>query len=88
MNGPSEEGYRRCRGRSSPQMTQNFIFFSVDQMEAAVFSASLSYTDDRAQELCESRGGRPGLPVSNKPTVSVDVKQHVNQLHHPSSGAV
>ena len=31
---------------------------------------------DRAQELCESRGGRPGLPVPNKPTVSVDVKQH------------
>ena len=29
-----------------------------------------------AQELCESRGGRPGLPVPNKPTVSVDVKQH------------
>ena len=41
----------------------------------------------RAQELCESRGGRPGLPslinlrflwtswapVPNKPTVSVDV---------------
>ena len=34
---------------------------------------------DRAQELCESRGGRPGLPVPNKPTVSVDVKQHFNQ---------
>ena len=33
----------------------------------------------RAQELCESRGGRPGLPVPNKPTVSVDVKQHFNQ---------
>ena len=30
----------------------------------------------RVQELCESRGGRPGLPVPNKPTVSVDVKQH------------
>ena len=30
----------------------------------------------RAQELCESRGGRPELPVPNKPTVSVDVKQH------------
>ena len=28
----------------------------------------------RAQELCESRGGHPGLPVSNSP--SVDVKQH------------
>ena len=22
---------------------------------------------DRAQELCESRGGRPGLPVPNSP---------------------
>ena len=32
---------------------------------------------DRAQELCESRGGRPGLPVPNTPTVSVDVKQHL-----------
>ena len=30
---------------------------------------------NRAQELCESRGGRRGLPVLNKPTVSVDVKQ-------------
>ena len=30
----------------------------------------------RAQELCESRGGRPGLPVPKKATVSVDVKQH------------
>ena len=27
----------------------------------------------RAQEVCESQGGHPGLP---KPTVSVDVKQH------------
>ena len=27
------------------------------------------------QELCESRSGYPGLPVPNKPTVSVDVKQ-------------
>ena len=33
----------------------------------------------RAQELCESRGGHPGLPVPKKPTVSVDVKQHFNQ---------
>ena len=31
--------------------------------------------DNRGQELCESRGGRPGLPVPKKPTVSVDVKQ-------------
>ena len=35
-----------------------------------------SLSTERAQELCESRGGRPGLPVPNKLTVSVDVKQH------------
>ena len=33
----------------------------------------------RAQEVCESRGGRPDLPVPNKPIVSMDVKQHFNQ---------
>ena len=27
----------------------------------------------------KSRGGRPGLPVPNKPMVSVDVKQTLNQ---------
>ena len=30
----------------------------------------------KVQELCESRGGRPGLPVLMSLTVSVDVKQH------------
>ena len=29
-----------------------------------------------AQELCARWGGHPGLPVPNKPMVSVDVKQH------------
>ena len=28
------------------------------------------------QELCENRGGRPGLPVLMNLMVSVDVKQH------------
>ena len=31
---------------------------------------------DRVQELCESRSGRPGLPVLMSLMVSVDVKQH------------
>ena len=30
----------------------------------------------RVQGLCESRGGRPGLPVLMSLMVSVDVKQH------------
>ena len=31
---------------------------------------------DRVQELCESGGGRPGLPVLMSLMVFVDVKQH------------
>ena len=30
----------------------------------------------RAQELCESRGSRPGLPVLNSPYGVCDIKQH------------
>ena len=30
----------------------------------------------RVQELCESRGGRPGFSVIMSFTISVDVKQH------------
>ena len=40
------------------------------------------YDLSRAQELCESRDGRPGLPPPNKPTVSVDVKQHSSIRSH------
>ena len=40
----------------------------------------------RAQELCENRGGRPGLPVPNKLMVSVDVKRHV-YLSFPESSS-
>ena len=40
-----------------------------------IISLVVSVDVKRAQELCESRGGRPGLPVPNKPTVSVDVNR-------------
>ena len=36
----------------------------------------------RVQELCEGRGGRPGLSVLMSLTVSVDVKQHWTMLRH------
>ena len=36
----------------------------------------------RVQELCESRGGRPGLSVLTSLAVSVDVKQHWTVLRH------
>ena len=36
----------------------------------------------RSQELCKSRGGRPGLPSLISLMVSVDVKQHFDQRIH------
>ena len=39
-----------------------------------VYGVTVLYS--RVQELCESRGGRPGLPVLMSLMVSVDVKQH------------
>ena len=37
---------------------------------------NLNFQCFRVQELCEGRGGRPGLPAPNSLMVSVDVKQH------------
>ena len=37
---------------------------------------------DIVQELCESRGGRPGLSVLTNLLVSVDVKLHCTMLRH------
>ena len=41
-----------------------------------------SGTELGVQELCESRGGRPGLSVLMSLTVSVDVKQYRTMLRH------
>ena len=41
-----------------------------------------SHKSLRVQELCESRGGRPGLSVLMSLTVSVDVIQHRTMLRH------
>ena len=38
----------------------------------------------RVQELCESRGGCPGISILMSLTVSVDVKQHWTALQHLS----
>ena len=44
---------------------------------------------DRAQELCESRGGRPGLPVPNSPYGVCGRKATLNlNSDTQSSGAV
>ena len=40
----------------------------------------------RAQELCESRGGRPGLPVPNNPYGLCGRKATLNEGSRPERG--
>ena len=50
---------------------------NTDYMEGHTIKAlSTLQTKVRVQELCKSRGDRPGLSVLMSLTVSVDVKQH------------
>ena len=41
-------------------------------------------SSNRTQELCESRGGRPGLPVPNKPRGFCGRKATLNQIKAPT----
>ena len=42
----------------------------------SVYKVLAQNSTPRVQELCESRGGRPGLSILMSLTVSVAVKQH------------
>ena len=44
--------------------------------QASIFSHQDEKSSVIVQELCESRGGRPGLSVLTSLLVSVDVKLH------------
>ena len=48
--------------------------FLQDYATVAIYSEWQNQQPFRAQELCESRGGRPGLSVLTSLMVSVDVK--------------
>ena len=50
--------------------------FSLRPRPHCYLCVRVSIVGFRGQELCESRGGRPGLPGQISLTVSVDVKQH------------
>ena len=52
----------------------------LGSIRIALYKNNDSNSNFRAQEVCESRGGRPGLPSLISPTVSVDVKQHSTSL--------
>ena len=52
------------------------FFYAQSTMTVTSGRRGISLREIRVQELCESRGGRPGLFVLMSLTVSVDVKQH------------
>ena len=53
------------------------IFVSdVIRLVTGVYIALLMTSRDIVQELCESRGGRPGLSVLTSLLVSMDVKNY------------
>ena len=72
----------------SPYFTHQRLSYKTSQV--AMLHASTPVLQDRsgrhasrrAQEQCESWGGRPGLSVLMSLTVSVDVKQHWTMLRH------
>ncbi len=55
-----------------------YLYFSLVNLTIS-FSTLL---DEIVQELCESRGGRPGLSVLTSLLVSVDVKIYCTVLRH------
>ena len=73
MNGPGRQ--KLAQGRNSWQC-ENQAWVSSDLLQALMGGGHLSTLGFRVQELCESRGGRPGLPVLTSLLVSVDVKRH------------
>ena len=82
----SRQHDRKCRLKSS-QVTSAY-FNHPSQGNSTNYYLILGLRDQRitrAQELCKSRGGRPGLPVPNHPTVSVDLKKDFNQQQRISS---
>ena len=49
---------------------------SSSEMRAGYKYAFTDQSRLRVQELCEGRGGRPGLSILMTLSISVDVKQH------------
>ena len=62
--------------------TARAIVYDVTNTVAGYKMAALRPTVAIVQELCESRGGRPGLSVLTSLLVSVDVKIYCTVLRH------
>ena len=75
-------GWSQCPGERGEKGScgivtgERSVRHAVENTAARYLSVTERLTPVRVQELCESRGGRPGLSVLMSLTVSVDVKQH------------
>ena len=71
-----EDISRRCVVdlRNGPNKPIKHLLFVINYVELNV--RNFCPMDDIVQELCESRGGRPGLSVLTSLLVSVDVKNY------------
>ena len=58
------------------------LVFYAQSASVVISGQSLQCTNRIVQELCESRGGRPGLSVLTSLLVSVDVKIYCTVLRH------
>ena len=77
------EGVRKAGGRYNELFVRRLVEHPVVTREVltgtkipGAIRVDSTKTAGRVQELCKSRGGRPGLSVLMSLTVSVDVKQH------------
>ena len=78
-NGVREGNGGRSQGRY--KWKEKSFCFVVVKFEPAINLPKLTTAGQSSGQLCESRGGRPGLPsLINRPTVSVDVMQRFNRL--------
>ena len=50
------------------------LFLNIKHTDCGIYSSNTDVSALIVQELCESRGGRPGLSVLTSLLVSVDVK--------------
>ena len=82
QNSESETGFTLCKCSCIPVRQA-----SLAKTRLLKRISSCLYLD-RAQELCESRGGRPGLPSLIVLKVPVDVKHHLKNITHSCIGWV
>ena len=66
----------------SVDVKHHVYYLLVDRLYIALYKLILVMTSLIVQELCESRGGRPGLSVLTSLLVSVDVKIYCTVLRH------